>query len=122
MKSLAKTMVAGAILTGLLFIQPQAAQAAGTPFQKFSRGLTNMVTAPFEFFRQPFVLVREYDYNPPTAFFAGIFTGIYATVARELVGVYEFLTFPCPWPGEYRSLIDPPTVFQGYQTPRDYKK
>lgn len=95
---------------------------ADTSFKKFTRGLTNIATAPFELIRQPIVLHDEYDYNVVGAFFGGIFKGVYAVVVRELSGVYEFVTFPFPVPAEYRSVIDPPTVFEDYQTPpRDYK-
>lgn len=95
---------------------------AGTVMQKFSRGLTNVATGVFEIFRQPVVLQKEYDYGPGAAFFGGIFKGVYAFVVREVAGVYEVVTFPIPLPKEYRSVIDPPTVFSEYELPRDYKK
>jgi putative exosortase-associated protein (TIGR04073 family) len=113
-------MVVVALISAMFVLHPPHA-LAGTSFEKFTRGLTNIVTAPFEFFRQPFVLHREHEFNGVAAFFGGIFSGVYATVARELAGLYEFVTFPFPIPAEYRSVIDPPTVFSGYQLPSDYK-
>lgn len=103
-----------------LMAQPPVCRA-DTVFKKFSRGVTNILTGPFEFIRQPKVLHDEYGYNGLAAVFAGIFTGIYATVARELCGIYDFVTCPIPYPADYKSLIDPPTVFDDYEKPRDYK-
>jgi len=111
-----------ALLCSAIFLTQQPACRADTVFRKFTRGLTNILTGPFELVRQPFVLHDEYDYNVVAAFFGGIFTGVYATVVRELCGVYDLVTFPIPVPAEYRSLIDPPTVFDDYEKPRDYKK
>lgn len=120
MNSLFKKFFMTIWLVTIVFSFPAQA-LAGSRTEKFTRGFTNIVTAPLEFFRQPYALHRERDFNGMAAFFGGIFTGIYATVARELAGVYEFLTFPFPLPADYRSIIDPPTVFDGYKVPQDYK-
>lgn len=108
------------LLIALMFSFPGRA-SAGTIVEKLSRSATNIITAPLEFFRQPYALHRKYEISGMAAFFGGIFTGIYATVVRELAGIYEFITFPFPLPSEYRSIIDPPTVFDGGKYPEDYK-
>lgn len=105
-----------------MLLAQQPTCRADTIFKKFSRGFTNIATGSFELFRQPKVLHDEYGYNGLAAVFAGIFTGIGATVVRELCGVYDVVTCPIPFPAEYRSLIDPPTVFDDYEKPRDFKK
>lgn len=115
----------GTVLVALFCVitlaQPPLCRADSV-FRKFNRGVTNVLTGSFELFRQPKVLHDEYGYNGLAAFFGGIFTGILSTVAREACGVYDLVTFPIPYPAEYRSLIDPPTVFDDYEKPRDYKK
>jgi len=114
-------LMAGFILIISLFFSGVPDAQAGTRTEKFSRGLTNMITAPFELFRQPGVLQEEHDYNVPMSLVGGLFTSVYAIIARELAGIYEVLSFPIEAPENFRSVIDPPTIFDSYETPRDYK-
>jgi|SRR5882724_12661053 len=45
----------------------------------------------------------------------GVGRGIALTIARELVGVYEFVTFPLPVPRGYRPILDPPYSWEYFQ-------
>jgi len=86
------------------------AHASSDPTVKLGRGLTNILTGWGEFFRQPAKLMEENNWMVAT--FAGVVRGVGATVMREIAGVYDVVTFLVPFPGEYDSIIDPPTVFE----------
>ena len=72
---------------------------------KLGRGLAGMVAGWVEL---PGNIYAEGSKN---GFFAGITVGfakgIGMTVARTLVGVYEFITFPIPAPDEYNPILMP---------------
>ncbi len=45
----------------------------------------------------------------------GIGKGLVRWVARELVGVYEIVTFPVPLPGGYRPVMEPEWPNEDYE-------
>jgi putative exosortase-associated protein (TIGR04073 family) len=103
------------ILMGLLMVGALDATAADeNAFTKFGRGMANIVTSPGELYTQPLLLSKDHD--PATAVFGGILKGTAVFLARELVGLYEVITFPVPVPKGYRPLIQPPTTFTDWDT------
>jgi len=83
-------------------------------FTKFGRGVANIVTAPGELYTQPWLLSK--DHATSVAICGGILKGAALIVAREVVGVYEVLTFPFPIPKDYRPIIKPVTPFTDWDT------
>lgn len=85
---------------------------ADSMFVKLGRGLTNIVTSPLEILVQPLrtLLVDQKVALSPAA---GLFQGLYYTIARAISGAYDLVTFPVPVPKDYGSLIKPSTVFEG---------
>ncbi|HNV85719.1 MAG TPA: exosortase system-associated protein, TIGR04073 family [Candidatus Omnitrophota bacterium] len=104
------------ILIGLLLfclLVPSPAYAGNDPIIKFSRGLTNIITAPWEYFIQTCSLRQDHD--ALTSLFAGLLRGTLFTVARELTGVYDVATFLIPLPSNYQPLWKPETVFEAFE-------
>ena len=83
-------------------------------FTKFGRGMANIVISPMELYAQPVLLAKDNDIT--VAIFGGLLKGIAMFVAREVVGVYEVITFPVPLPKGYRPIIKPATTFTDWAT------
>ena len=99
--------IAAFILLGFLFAGPSL-YAKEDPGTKLGRGLTNIIASPGEYFVQTAKLSQNRD--PMTRLFAGAFKGTCIMMERIGVGAYDVLTFPVPFPAEYKPLILPPTV------------
>jgi putative exosortase-associated protein (TIGR04073 family) len=67
------------------------------PVEKLSRGIANVAFGPLE------LLIRPYDISKDQGNIAaltyGVLSGVCWTVAREVVGVIDIVTFPMPLPG-----------------------
>lgn len=83
------------------------------PMMKLTNGITNMVTAPAEFWVNYAELEKKY--SPMTAFVGGTFYGIFFTAGRVATGAFETLTFPFPFPGNYETIMTPRTAVEAYQ-------
>jgi putative exosortase-associated protein (TIGR04073 family) len=105
-------------LTLFLFGVPSHPAYAGSMFKKIGRGFVNVATSPFEILCQTARIARV-DKKPAVAAGAGVFQGIYFMMMRILSGVYDIVTFPLPVPFHYDSLIQPETVFDGFQSVSD---
>ena len=98
-----KTIPAVAILAAIMIgasVSPAAAQDeswALMPVEKLSRGIANVAFGPLE------ILMKGYDVTQQMGGIAGLtygpLKGICFTVAREVVGVVDIVTFPFPLPG-----------------------
>ena len=77
--------------------------------RKLGRGVANVVTAPLELIRKPY-LVGEQD-GGFAGLTVGIVQGVKAMVMRELAGIYEVATFMLPIPKEFRPLVSPEFVY-----------
>lgn len=100
------------ILGTVLFIlagMAASASADDNAFTKLGRGIANIVLSPGEFYTQPILMEKNHDES--VAIFGGIVKGFSVFVTRELVGVFEVLTFPFPVPKGYKPLIEPVTTF-----------
>jgi len=85
-------------------------QAEGTPLRKLQRGFLNIALSPFEISSELSKEVRN-DTFPPS-WVAGLGRGSFYTVGRALVGVYEIVSFPIPYPSKYKPVLQPEFPWQ----------
>ncbi len=91
-----------------------AAEVAPTSYtdgvsRKLGRGLANVVTAPLELIRTPY-LVSQRD-GAVAGGSVGIVKGLWAAVVRELAGVVETATCVLPIPKDFQPLIQPEFIY-----------
>lgn len=77
--------------------------------RKLGRGLANVVTAPLELIREPY-LVSERD-GGVAGLTVGMARGLGAVVLREVAGVIETATFYVPLPRDFQPLLQPEFVY-----------
>ena len=77
--------------------------------RKLGRGAANMLTAPLELARKPF-LVGETD-GGLAAMTVGLAQGVVAAIIREGAGIIDVVTFPVPFPNHFRPLIMPEFLY-----------
>lgn len=99
MKKLSVLMVFTA-LTVLSFPDAHAQSAA----HKFGRGLAGMTCG---FLEIPGNIVQETRARGAVGVPIGLAKGLGMTVARELIGVYEFLSAPFPAPAGFQPILRP---------------
>ncbi len=82
---------------------------AQDPLHKAGRGLTNVATAWVEIPKQISAAVGRAPSFVATvpAGLKGAATGLWLTVARLGLGLYETITFPIPYPRDYASPYEP---------------
>ena len=85
-------------------------QGEGTCLRKLQRGFLNVALSPFELSNELSKEVRN-DTLPPS-WVAGLGRGSIYTVGRALVGVYEMVTFPIPYPAKYKPVLSPEFPWQ----------
>jgi len=87
---------------------------------KFTRGVTNLATAPAEIPKQCILSARD---DGAVGFVIGPLKGIGMTVYRAFIGSIESIFFLVPQPGNYDSTIDPEFVWNGWEKQRfDYEE
>jgi putative exosortase-associated protein (TIGR04073 family) len=77
---------------------------AQTAARKFGRGLAGMTCG---FLELPGNVVKETKEQGAIGVPIGLALGVGMLVARELVGVYEFVTAPFPVPAGYKPILRP---------------
>lgn len=77
--------------------------------RKLGRGAANVVTAPLELIRNPYV-VSEQD-GALAGLTIGLVQGVKDLVVRAVAGVYEVATFMLPIPKGFRPLVSPEFVY-----------
>ena len=82
---------------------------ADTPLTKLGRGIANAGTCPFEIVKAGSEMLDEH--GPAAALTVGFLKGVYKTGIRALVGVYEVVTFPFPFPEGYKPILTDPEYF-----------
>ena len=95
-----KTILASAIFA-VMVIGASTSQAADDPWimkpvEKLGRGIANVAFGPLE------ILMKGYDVTQEMGGIAGLtygpLKGVSYTIAREIVGVVDIVTFPFPLP------------------------
>ena len=71
---------------------------------KLGRGLTNVFTGWIEVPTQVYRGAQQA--NPVVGTGAGLFKGIANTILRAVVGLYDVVTFPIPYPRAYTSAYE----------------
>ena len=82
---------------------------ADTPMKKLGRGFCNILTCPLELFKGVQDVGNEN--GPLAAYSYGILEGLFNTVVRAAVGVYEVVTFPIPVPPDFEPILTNPEFF-----------
>jgi putative exosortase-associated protein (TIGR04073 family) len=96
--------VAGAGLVALL-LAPASAFARNDAPRKFGRGLAGMTCGFLELPGNVVQTTRKQGIGYGLTI--GVAKGLGMIVARELVGVYEFVTAPFPAPPGYKPILSP---------------
>ena len=98
----ARILILAACVAFVSLAAPEAhAQTAG---RKFGRGLAGMTCG---FLELPGNIVKETKEQGAIGVPIGLALGVGMLVARELVGVYEFVTAPFPVPAGYQPILHP---------------
>ena len=99
------------ILIMILFVMcMQSTCYAQNMLRKLGRGTANIFTSPFELPRS--IQQILYDNGPVAGLTYGIVDGAFKTLLRAVVGVYEVVTFPIPFPAEYKPVVEPEFLFE----------
>lgn len=67
------------------------------PITKLGRGVANIAFGPLELLKQPYDINQNTGAIPALTY--GVLRGVCYTIAREVVGVIDIVTFPMPLPG-----------------------
>src|SRR5262249_17034453 len=105
--ALAFVVAVGAILARPA---PAAAQDATT---KLGRGLAGMTTGVLEL---PGNIKAETEEDGARGIPIGLAKGIGMVIAREVVGVYEFVSAPLPVPHGYQPILEPEFPWDYFKT------
>lgn len=81
-----------------------------TAGDKLARGLANVLASPLELPRN--VQNMTEDQGVLVGWTGGMAQGIGMTALRIIVGAYEIITFPIPFPEDYKPVIEPEFVWQ----------
>jgi putative exosortase-associated protein (TIGR04073 family) len=94
----------GGMIAGALLLLPAPVHAQ-TATDKFGRGIAGMTTGVLEL---PGNMIEEsHERGPGVGIPLGLAKGLGMVVARELCGVYEFVTAPLPVPSGYQPVLHP---------------
>lgn len=113
-----------AILLVLGSLAPEAALAAPksryTPARKFQRGISNTTLGILTIPGQMTAQTRER--GAAVGLPLGFVMGLGWFVASEVVGVWELLTCPFPFPAGYKPILDPEFPWQFFEKPAGRSK
>lgn len=104
MKGWMRVILVAAI--AVVVASPVYAQDMG---HKAGRGLVNVATGWLELPKT--IHDGSQEENPVVGVTTGIFKGVGKAVLRTLVGAYEVVTFPVPYPKDYAPVYEPEYVF-----------
>lgn len=82
------------------------------PFTKFGRGVINVILSPLEVYYQ--VRKMEKANNEWISWIGGIPKGLLFFPLRLVVGAYDIVTFPIPFPKHYAPVVQPETLVEGF--------
>lgn len=108
MKNLLKGIII--CIVALMILNIASAGYAQNMGDKLRRGLTNILSGWFEVPKNMSVGISKHDFL--SAFFIGLPKGCWMTVVRTGAGVYDTVTFPIPFPENYKPLLEPEFAFE----------
>jgi len=101
-----KKIIALIIIISILFV---SSAYADTMLKKLGRGMANIITCPLEI---PYRIGEANEESGPIAALTwGVLDGFFRVGMRMIVGGYEVITFPIPFPWDYEPIIDDPEFF-----------
>ena len=103
---------AGLIIICVIIISLFSMQSpcfAQNMLRKLGRGAANVGSSIIEVPKS--IQESFYDDGPVAAVTHGILDGIYKFLVRGVVGAYEIVTFPIPFPAEYAPIVEPEFLF-----------
>ena len=80
--------------------------------RKLGRGIGNTLFGVVEV---PNQITKAHAEHGGGAFFYGTGKGLFRWIGRELVGVYEIITFPLPLPSGYKPIMQPEFPGEDYE-------
>jgi putative exosortase-associated protein (TIGR04073 family) len=103
-----------ALATGALLLPAAAGAQENTAARKAGRGLAGMTLG---FLEVPGNVVQESRSNGVfSGMTIGLAVGLGKLVARQLVGVYEFVTAPFPVPAHFEPVLQPEFTWQYFES------
>ncbi len=78
------------------------------PMRKLGRGISNIVTCPFELPYRFTKATNEKEGGASYYMMYGLFEGIFMAALRGMVGTFETVTFLFPVPEGYKPMLDDP--------------
>ena len=107
MKRITSFTIISVLIICLLCIQSTC--FAQNMLRKVGRGVANIATSAFEI---PISIQEKfYSDGPMAACTYGLVDGIYKLIRRTVVGAYEIITFPIPFPADYAPIVEPEFLF-----------
>ncbi|MDD5439420.1 MAG: exosortase system-associated protein, TIGR04073 family [Candidatus Omnitrophica bacterium] len=104
-----RKIIIGVMIVSFLAVYSGTGAFADDAIKKLSRGACNIITCPLEIGK------AIGDVNNDNGFIAalsyGLLSGIWKTAVRGVVGIYEFVTFPLPFPKDYAPILTDPEFF-----------
>lgn len=97
------------VLIAIAILFTASAAHAETMLKKLGRGMANVLTCPVEIFYR--IGEANAESGPIAGITWGLLNGFYRMGTRGLVGAYEVVTFPIPFPRNYKPIIDDPEFF-----------
>ena len=105
-----KKILIFAVIVAVLFVsQASFAFDIDGPIRKLSRGGANILTCIIELPKN--IGEVNYEDGPIAALTYGLAKGLYRTGLRGVVGIYELVTAPIPFPANYAPIINDPEFF-----------
>ncbi len=100
-----------AVTVGAVLLSTTSSVQAGDPGRKLGRGLANVLFGISEI---PQTAVKVgHEHGGGAGMTWGVMKGVGRFVMRELVGLYEIITFPIPLPRGYDPILQPEFPFSG---------
>ena len=104
-----KRFIAALLILVVLIFTASAGYCETPAFRKFRRGFCNILTFHLELVHQ---MEKEGAIGGNgRAITVGVIKGIGMTAARILTGAYEVVTFPVPFPAEYKPILNDPEFY-----------
>jgi len=99
------------MIVAALVISSAGPVFADGPVKKLGRGISNILTSPFELVMGIGDATKENGVMAGLTW--GVLKGILGIATRAVVGVYETATFPIPLPADYEPILtDPEFIFE----------
>lgn len=103
-----KAIIISIIIVSLFAIQ-SISFAQNNMLRKLGRGVANVATGAIEVPKA--IQETFYEEGPVAAVSWGLLDGLYKFVARTVVGAYEIVSFPIPFPADYAPIVEPEFLF-----------